>query len=184
MADHETLQELQARLAQRLSQARTSAASMSWLAVTAGSGKYLLPLRQSGEILANAHWQTVPHAKPWFLGVMNLRGTLFGAVDLHQFIGQFEAYGDEKDAIVDMLPPEDDASCVVTISSDIETSCSLRVGSLVGLRGRETFVSHSATPPGAPSFFGLQFIDAQGERWQEINLQTLSRSPEFLTISA
>lgn len=184
MARHESLQELQARLAQRLAQARTEAVALSWLAVTAGSENYLLPLRQSGEILANAHWHTVPHAKPWFLGVMNLRGSLFGAVDLAQFILDFDADSDVQGTADDMLLAEDAAACVVTISPDIESSCALRVGDLLGLRGREAFVSAGPARAGAPPFFSAQFIDKQGGRWQELNLQTLTRSSHFLTISA
>jgi twitching motility protein PilI len=184
MAHQESLQELQARLAQRLAQARTEAVAPSWLAVTAGPENYLLPLRQSGEILANARWHTVPHAKPWFLGVMNLRGSLFGAVDLAHFIGDFDASIDAQDAPDDMFLMEDDTACVVTISPDIESNCALRVGTLLGLRGREAFVSSGPARTGAPPFFSMQCIDAQGRLWQEINLQTLTRSSHFLSISA
>ena len=95
MASRETLKELQARLAQRLQHARSSNIALTWLAVTAGHRNYLFPLRQSGEILPAPQLRPVPRTKAWFLGVVNVRGSLYGTVDLAQFVGQFQ--GQEAD---------------------------------------------------------------------------------------
>ena len=82
MANSEALQELQSRLASRLQAARSEGVSANWLAVKAGGRNYLLPLSQSGEIYPLAHLQSVPYTRPWFMGVINIRGGLFGVVDL------------------------------------------------------------------------------------------------------
>lgn len=51
MANRQALRELQARLADRLQAARTSASpGAHWLAVQVGGRNYLLPLEQAGEI--------------------------------------------------------------------------------------------------------------------------------------
>ena len=182
MVHKESLKDLQARLAERLKLAQSAGVSAAWLAVSAGGENYLLPLRQSGEILPIPQWQAVPHTKPWFLGVMAIRGSLFGTVDLAKFIAH--ALGPDQNAIAGRRALEDETASIVTMNPAIESGCALQVGRLSGLRAAEAFPSSSPAPVDAPPFFGHQFFDAQGEPWQEINLQTLSQSPQFLNISA
>ena len=93
MANREALRELQTRLASRLQTAKVEGLSISWLAVRAGGNNYLFPLAQSGEIFPLSDIQVVPYARPWFLGVVNLRGGLYGVVDLVAFIGKERASG-------------------------------------------------------------------------------------------
>lgn len=186
MAQKESLIELQARLAQRLKLARASGVQMAWLAVTAGSENYLLPLRQSGELLPIPQWQAVPHTKSWFLGVMNIRGSLFGTIDLAQFI--CHAAGTDQSTPEGKAPMGvaalDVATSVVTINPAIQANCALQVSRLAGLRGSDAFTSSIPAGASAPPFFGQRYFDAQGEHWQELDLQMLSQSPQFLNISA
>ena len=42
--------------------------------------KYLFPLGHAGEIFPWTPPQPVPYTEPWFLGVANLRGGLYGVV--------------------------------------------------------------------------------------------------------
>lgn len=182
MAHKESLKDLQTRLAERLKLAQSAGVTAAWLAVSAGGENYLLPLHQSGEILPIPQWQVVPHTKPWFLGVMALRGSLLGAVDLAQFIAH--AHGVDQDATDGMLVPGDDTSSIVTMNPTIEGGAALQVGRVSGLRSEGAFTSSSSAPAGAPPFFGNRFLDALGAYWQEINLQALSQSPQFLNISA
>ena len=87
MAKRQSLKELQERLAQRLSVARSEAVAATWLAIESGGRRFLLPLVQSGEIFPVAPVQRVPYTKGWFVGVANLRGGLNGVVDLAQLMG-------------------------------------------------------------------------------------------------
>jgi len=182
MASRETLKELQARLAQRLQEARSSNISLTWLAVTAGSGNYMFPLRQSGEILTAPHLRSVPRTKSWFLGVVNVRGSLFGTVDLAEFIAKFSAQGTKPDASGPVAATQ--APSVVTFHPALEVNCALQISALAGLRSAESFTSSAPASEGAPGYFGNQFFDSDARRWQEIDLQSLSQAPEFLNISA
>ena len=87
MANREALRELQGRLAARLQQARTEARQASWLALECAGQGLLVPLATAGEIFAVGTLAPVPHTQPWFLGVANLRGGLYGVVDLAAFLG-------------------------------------------------------------------------------------------------
>lgn len=176
MANREALRELQTRLASRLKAARTEEVSASWLAATVGERNCLFPLSQSGEIFPLTHIQAVPYAQPWFRGVTNLRGSLCGVVDLASFMGGHSS-------LAGLDPSQSDAN-VVTFNSALEINCALLVGGLAGLRKSDAFVTAESSPEGSPAYFGNQFVDRNGVLWQEINLQTLSRFPQFLSISA
>ena len=175
MANRQALRELQTRLAERLQVARTEGVAAAWLAVEAGGQKYLFPLSQSGEIFPWVSAQAVPYTQAWFVGVANLRGGLFGVVDLARF------------ANAEAPPRRNDLSHsdarLIALNSALDVNCALLVDRLAGLRKQDAFADYASKPDNAPDFFGNQYVDHAGERWQEINLQTLARQDHFLTIS-
>jgi twitching motility protein PilI len=177
MANREAIRELQARLASRLQAAKDEGLSVSWLAIKCRGRNYLLPLAQSGEIFPITSMQPVPYARPWFRGVVNLRGGLYGVVDLATFVaGDVSAFGP-------LAPPVPEAG-VVTLNAALNVNCALLVDTLAGLRNAEGFASARAPTAELPPYFGNCFTDAGGESWQEINLQTLAQYPRFLNITA
>ena len=176
MANREALRELQSRLAHRLQAARSEGVQASWLAVEAAGARYLFPLAQSGEIFPFTSTQPVPYTQAWFLGVANLRGGLYGVVDLAGFVaGRAPAQRTEAHRAESRL---------VALNAALEVNCALLIDRLAGLRNAEAFASSTEPPEGSPAFFGAGFTDAQGAYWQEINLQALSQQPQFLSISA
>lgn len=179
MANREAIRELQARLASRLQAARDEGLSVSWLAVRAGGLNYLFPLTQSGEIFPVTSLQPVPYARPWFRGVVNLRGGLFGVVDVARFVASEAGDG----AAAPQVPAVSE-SVVITLNAALDVNCALLVDTLAGLRNPDAFRAAQAPAADGPAYFGNLFTDASGERWQEINLQTLSQLPRFLNITA
>lgn len=176
MANREALRELQSRLAHRLQAARSEGVQASWLAVEAAGSRYLFPLAQSGEIFPFASTQHVPYTQAWFLGVANLRGGLYGVVDLAGFVS-----GRAPVARTEAHRAE---SRLVALNAALEVNCALLIDRLAGLRNAEAFASSSEPAEGAPAWFGHGYTDAQGAFWQEIDLQALSQQPQFLSISA
>ena len=176
MANREALRELQVRLASRLQAARSEGMSVAWLAVRVGGRNLLFPLGQSGEIFPLASLQPVPYSQAWFRGVINIRGGLYGVVDLAGFIAT--QTGQARAAATAQEPS------VVTLNTALEVNAALQVDGLLGLRGADAFASSSSPELGAPAYFGNQFLDTAGELWQEIDLRILSQTPQFLSISA
>lgn len=176
MANREALRELQTRLANRLQAARSEGVQASWLAVEAAGIRYLFPLAQSGEIFPFASPQHVPYTQKWFLGVANLRGGLYGVVDLGGFVS-----GGAPAVRSDAVRAE---SRLVALNAALEVNCALLIDRLAGLRNLDAFTSSSEPPEGSPAYFGSGYTDANGAFWQEINLQALSQQPQFLSISA
>lgn len=186
MANREALRELQTRLASRLEAARTQGLSLSWLAVRAGAGNYLFPLAQSGEIFPLTDLQAVPYVRPWFRGVVNLRGVLHGVVDLAAFVrvGREAAQGPHPTAALRAGQMGQAAAQVVTLNVALEVNCALLIDALAGLRDAQAFTASEPPPADAPVYFGQRYTEHGGEQWQEINLQALSQWPGFLQISA
>ena len=63
-------------------------------------------------------------------------------------------------------------------------NAALLVDRLVGLRGAQAFVASEPPAAEAAAYWGNTYVDAQGTRWQELNLQALAQHPTFLSISA
>jgi twitching motility protein PilI len=175
MANREALRELQNRLASRLQAARSEGVSVAWLAITTAGSNYLLPLGQSGEIFPSSNVQAVPYSKNWFRGVLNIRGGLFGVVDMAAFL--------VADTPLARPASTSSEASVVTLNPALEVNCALQVEGLQGLRGAEDFVASEPAAADSPAYFGNRFVDASGVHWQEINLRTLSQFPQFLNIS-
>lgn len=176
MANRQALRELQTRLAERLQIARTQGVAALWLAVQAGGKNYLFPLAQSGEIFPWVSTHPVSYTQAWFVGVANLRGGLFGVVDLASYIS-----GKPPLPTNELIRSD---SRLVSLNSALEINCVLLIDKLAGLRKQEAFSGFSEKAPDAPEFFGHQYVDLNGTTWQEINLQLLARQAHFLTIGA
>ena len=176
MANRQAIRELQTRLADRLQIARTEGVAPSWLAVEASGKKYLFPMTQAGEIFPWVATQAVPYTQGWFLGVANLRGGLFGVVDLASYVN-----GQPLAAKTELARKE---SRLVALNSALEVNCALLIDRLAGLRNQAAFKDFSEKATDAPEFFGNQYVDHNGAIWQEINLQLLAQQAHFLTIGA
>jgi len=170
MANKEALRELQGRLAERLQQARTQERVASWLAVDCGGRGFLLPLEQAGEIFAVVPLVPVPHTQPWFAGVANLRGGLYGVVDLARFIGLESRPGDEARLVV--------------FNPGMALNCALRVERLAGLRSAGQLQAEAEPDAPRPAFVGARYVDDAGRRWQELDLAALAADESFMRIVA
>lgn len=171
MADKQALETLQNRLTEKLKAAEAAPQGASWLGVESHGRLLLLPLSHAGEIFPFDGAKGVPYARPWFMGVANLRGALCGVVDL----GGLVAPGTPSD-----LGPQ---ARVVALSPLLQINSALLVDRLMGLKTRRDFVRSANPADNAPDYFGHMYTDQAGKTWQEINLQKLSLSEHFLNIA-
>lgn len=172
MTRHQALRDLQNRLAERLLSAHSDAAARAWLAVTAGAGRYLLPLHQSGEIFSLTSVTRVPYTASWFPGVVNLRGVLYGVVDLADFLG----VKTEHSATPAGGPR------LISVNPELAVNVVLKVDALAGLRRADAFAQMLPAPTGSGVHLGSQYLDSQGHTWQVLDLQGLAQSAGFLNI--
>jgi twitching motility protein PilI len=176
MADQEGLKDLQARLAERLQAAQTQSRRASWLAVETAGAPLLFPLAGAGEIFPVPPLLPMPHTKPWFAGVANLRGGLHGVVDLGAFLG--------LRAAAQPVAGARDQARVVALNAALGSHCALLVDRLAGLRSVDQLSAEPAATQALPSFAGGCWRDAEGRVWQEIDLAALATHDQFLGIAA
>jgi twitching motility protein PilI len=156
-------------------------ASTAWLAVEAGSRHYLLALGDTGEIFPWTAPQPVPHTVAWFLGVANLRGGLYGVVDLDAFAA---ADADPDGARAARRTGDAPTSTrLVALHARFDVNCALQVDRVLGLRGAELFATDAGTGTGeASAWRSRHCVDTAGTRWQVLDLQALARHPRFLNV--
>jgi len=176
MSNKQALRDLQTRLADRLQSAQGQSVSVAWLAVRLGDTNYLLPLSQSGEIFPLPNITRVPYTQPWFCGVANLRGGLYGVVDLLALMGHTAAAARSEQAWAQVR--------LVTLNAESGLNCALVLDGLMGLRRQEAFTHMEPAAPGSPAWFGRRLMDTHDQAWQEIDLYALSQTSAFLSIGA
>ncbi|MCY7316016.1 MAG: chemotaxis protein CheW [Rubrivivax sp.] len=175
MANREALRQLQTRLAERLQAARTETRALSWLAVECAGHGLLMPLATAGEIFPAGALLAVPHTQPWFLGVANLRGGLHGVVDLAAFLGLRAPL--PRDAAREQAR-------LLALNPELGSHSAVLVDRLAGLRSAGQLTADSGDGKPRPAFAPAHWRDAEGRRWQEIDLAALSRHEQFLAITA
>lgn len=160
---------------ERLRTARQRAGQAAWLAVESGSARLLLPMTHAGEVFRTAEVQSVPYAKPWFLGVANLRGVVCGVVDLAAFLDCAEA-GRRPDQRLA-------GGRLVSFNPLLNVNGAVLVDAILGVRTVASF--ERSQPPDAADLpcWGPSYTGADGQVWREVNLQSLSRLDAFRAIA-
>jgi twitching motility protein PilI len=163
----------QEELATRLASRTAAEVESSRLAVACGDALWLIRLADAGEVVAMPAITPVPLTKPWFLGLANIRGSLYSILDFARFAGQEGA------------PPHAAGGTSRVILFGPRTG-ELRAGIVVprvlGLTSLAA-LAPAVAPPDAPAWYGARWIDADGAAWQEIDLVALAHDPAFLQVA-
>ena len=179
MANKQALRDLQHRLAQRMQALRDEPAqTATWLAVECEGIGLLLSLKQAAEIFTPVTLKPLPYAKPWLIGVANLRGGLFTVVDLAVFLGL-------RHGVARAEPrPDGGQARLVALHADLNINCALWVDRLLGLRSDDQLTAQAPPPYSSPKprFAGSTVRDAEGRSWQQLDLEALSKHPQFLQV--
>lgn len=139
------------------------------LGVRAGQELLLVGLEDISEVLPVPEVHPVPLSKPWFLGVANVRGNLYGVNDLAQFSGK-------------PATPPNAASRILLAHQKYKANVGLLVSAILGLRHLDQLqeqagADHAGSWPG-----GRVYLDSSGETWREISIKALLEHPDFLRI--
>ena len=158
------LRDFQAGLAEKLRRAEATPAAVNRLGFQIGSRRLLVDLADAGEILTVPDIMPVPLTKSWYRGLANVRGNLFGVVDLSLFAGG---------------PPTslDKESRLLAFSGDLRFACGILVSRMLGLRNiadleaasqddaAETIADDRLFAP----WVRARLVDAQSAAWQELD---------------
>lgn len=165
------LQQFQARLSERLRQADT-APRLARLGLLIGERRWLVDLAEAGEIVPMPGSITpVPLAAPWFRGLVNLRGALFGVSDLHRFLGEPQT-------------PVSRESRLLAFGAALNLNAAILVSRMLGLHDPAGW-QHMPSAEGAPArpWVGRALADPDGRVWHELSLVRLAADEQFLSAS-
>jgi twitching motility protein PilI len=171
------LREFQAQLMDRMQEAqRGTQLRVSQLGIMIGQSRYLLDLREAGEIVSAGHMVKVPLTKDWYLGLSNVRGNLTSVVDLARFDGG-------QATVLD-------SSCrVVAFAPSLAFNSGLLVSQVLGLRNSSEMEAEvtADTNTGSTTLENKPWIvavhrDQDGKLWSELSLSMLVQNQEFLHV--
>ena len=169
MAKQTSLREFQHGLAQRLREAQTEAEPTSRLGVQAGSRNWLLKLDDAGEMLPLPEISGVPLAKPWYLGLANIRGVLASVVDFAAFMGAG--------------PTVRTPDCrLLLIAERFHSFSGLVVSRMLGLKNVQAM--QPAEVAAERPWLGAAYRDEDGRLWHELNIGELVAHDDFLHVGA
>jgi twitching motility protein PilI len=168
MAQRISLREYQQHLSERLKNAEASDAAGSRLGIEAGNEMWLLDLADAGDVVTLPPLERVPLTKPWFAGMVNIRGNLYAVVDFSAFLGAAPV-------------PQTEQTRVLLIGERHRINSGLLVNRVIGLRPADTM---RLRQEGARSgrWMAKEFIDDDGCIWKLLDVAALVNSPEFLHI--
>lgn len=169
MAGKISLREFQESVAARLRNLSAGeAASPSRLGVQAGSQLWLVNLSDISETLPPPALTTVPLAQPWFGGVANFRGNLYGIVDFCHFLG----FGP--------TPPGAERRLLL-VHPKFMVNSGILVGRVMGLRNPERMRPLPAAGE-IPPWVAAEYRDEDGNSWRELDMSALTGHDRFLNV--
>lgn len=161
------LHEFQSYLAARLA-GTSDRSSAGLLGLQAGSDYWLVDLADSGEIVPLSPLTDVPLTKPWFAGIVNIRGNLYSVVDLSAFLG--------KEAT-----PRNGSSRLLLVGTRYGSNAALLVTRMIGLRNIEALNAEPPDPQ-APVWAHQAYTDNEGRRWRKLRVRDLLADDKFMDI--
>ena len=166
------LRAFQQELAARLAAKTTAQVEQSRLGLAAAGSQWLIRLADAGEVIAVPSMATVPMTKPWYLGIANIRGNLYGCIDFSGFLGQ----------PIEPPAPGSTTSRLVLFGPRVgDLRAGLVVNRVMGLRNLAV-LAEAPSAADAPTWYGSRWSEANGTTWQEIDLALLAQDTAFLQV--
>jgi len=169
VATRTSLRDYQRDLAARL-QGAGSAQIASKLGLQVCGERWLVDLRDAGEVIPVPAITPVPLTRPWFKGVANIRGNLIGVIDFGAFLGIGAAGAGEQ-------------SRLLLFNDRFRMGCALWVDRSLGLRSDEQLRERPRIEP-RPPWLKAEYDDTLGDAWRELDLPQLVQDPAFLSVGA
>lgn len=165
MSKHLNLREFQQNLLDRLQDAGSLEDRVTTMGVQIAGRYWLVDMADVGEVLPLPGLTVVPFSKPWFRGMANVRGNLYGVVDL----AAYEHSG---------TTPQGDNNRILLVAGRYGFNVALLVDRVLGLRDARAW---SRTE----GFDGQhEYHDEQGVSWRKLDVDGLLKQAEFLHIGS
>lgn len=134
----------------------------STLGVQIAGQNWLVDMLDISGVLPLPPLTPVPLTKPWFLGVVNVRGMLYGVTDMAAYQQQGKASGTATNRIL-------------LVAERHAFNATLLVDCVLGLRNARAWKQDEAQGP-------IQYRDERGNLWRKLDVAELLGQPAFLQI--
>ena len=162
MSKRLNLREFQQSLIDRLQETDTSVERVSTLGVQIGGQNWLVNMVDISEVLPLPQLTIVPFTKPWFRGVANVRGNLYGVIDM----AAYEHSG---------AASEDINNRVMLVAERYAFNAALLVDRVLGLRDSRKWRQSGVDGQ-------IEYHDEQNTVWRKLDVPGLLEQAEFLQI--
>lgn len=143
--------------------------SLSVLGVAAGETRYLIPMSEVSEVIDMSKVVAVPLTQSWFLGLINVRGNLYGVTDLGAYLG-------DGAALLNLR------SRILLTSFDKKLSGSFVVDSMLGIRELSEFTLLEENKK-MKETMRKQYKDTEERIWEVLSLFALMHEEKFMQIA-
>ena len=165
-----SIKEYQHSLAEQIKNAHETESSATVLGVAIGDSRYLVQMIEVSEVIQVPKITPVALTQPWFLGMANVRGKLYGITDLGLYLGGESVTFTAK-------------SRILLVSSDYKINSGFMVNSMLGIRSLSDFKLVKAAKKISSAIIPRQYQDSEGRKWSEISLHDLIQDQNFLQIA-
>jgi twitching motility protein PilI len=165
MSKRLNLREFQQNLIDRLQATDLSETRVSTLGVQIAGRNWLVDMVDIAEVLPLPPLTAVPFAKPWYRGVANVRGNLYGVIDMAAYEHSGTASGDANNR-------------VMLVSDRYAFNAALLVDRVMGLRDAKGWRQSEGLDK------QVEYQDEHGATWCKLDVSGLLEQVEFLQIGS
>ncbi|WP_394809097.1 chemotaxis protein CheW [Nitrosomonas sp.] len=165
-----SIEEYQHTLTEQIQSAGKGDTSSTVLGVAAGEDRYLIPMIEVSEVIQIPKLAHVPLTQPWFLGLANVRGNLYGITDLGVYLGGNPTAFNLKSRILLASPGNN-------IFGGFIVNC------MLGIRSLSEFTPVKSAKKKLSKGITANYKDTEGRLWRELSLDELIRDEKFLQIA-
>ena len=162
MSKRLNLREFQQNLINRLQAKDMSVERVSTLGVQIAGRNWLVDMMDIGEVLTLPPLTSIPFAKPWFRGVTNVRGNLYGVADMAAYEHRGTVSGDMENRML-------------LVAQRHAFNVGLLVDRVLGLRDAREWRKNEADGQ-------VEYHDEQDTVWRKLDITGLLEQAEFLQI--
>jgi twitching motility protein PilI len=165
MSKRLNLREFQQNLIDRLQATDLAETRVSTLGVQIAGRSWLVDMVDISEVLPLPPLTTAPFAKPWFRGVANVRGNLYGVIDMAAYEHSGAASGDANNR-------------VLLVAEQYKFNAALLVDRVMGLRDARGWRQSEGLDK------QIEYHDEHGAAWRKLDVSGLLEQVEFLQIGS
>jgi twitching motility protein PilI len=162
MSKRLNLREFQQNLIDRLQMSDLSESRVSTLGVEIAGRNWLVDMTDIGEVLPLPHLTAAPFTKSWFRGVANVRGNLYGVIDMAAYGHSGAVSGDSNNR-------------VLLVSERHAFNAALLVDRVLGLRDARNWQNNEVDGQ-------VEYHDESGASWFKLDVPALLEQSDFLQI--